>query len=142
KSGHRREPPGSRPDRRGGDPDSRGDRSRLYGRGRPPARCGHEHQEVDGPRLLSRPQAPQRPASSRTAYAHQRAHPQRAGQGDRRQEKSDEVGTSTMAKPALRARKKEKKNIAVGVAHVAATFNNTIITISDGQGNTISWSSA
>jgi small subunit ribosomal protein S11 len=47
-----------------------------------------------------------------------------------------------MAKPAPRARKKEKKNIAVGVAHVAATFNNTIITISDGQGNTISWSSA
>ena len=47
-----------------------------------------------------------------------------------------------MAKPAPRARKKEKKNIAGGVAHVAATFNNTIITISDGQGNTISWSSA
>src|SRR5436305_14987772 len=47
-----------------------------------------------------------------------------------------------MAKPAPRARKKEKKNVAVGVAHVAATFNNTIITITDGQGNTISWSSA
>ena len=41
-----------------------------------------------------------------------------------------------------RARKKEKKNIAVGVAHVAATFNNTIITITDAQGNAISWSSA
>jgi len=47
-----------------------------------------------------------------------------------------------MAKPAARARKKEKKNVVVGVAHVAATFNNTIITITDGQGNTISWSSA
>jgi small subunit ribosomal protein S11 len=47
-----------------------------------------------------------------------------------------------MAKPAARARKKEKKNIVMGVAHVAATFNNTIITITDGQGNTISWSSA
>src|SRR5271154_7140636 len=43
---------------------------------------------------------------------------------------------------APRARKKEKKNVVVGVAHVAATFNNTIITITDGQGNTISWSSA
>src|ERR1700748_735240 len=41
-----------------------------------------------------------------------------------------------------RARKKEKKNIAIGVAHVAATFNNTIITITDPQGNAISWSSA
>jgi small subunit ribosomal protein S11 len=43
---------------------------------------------------------------------------------------------------AGRARKKEKKNIVVGVAHVAATFNNTIITITDQQGNAISWSSA
>src|ERR1700723_329388 len=41
-----------------------------------------------------------------------------------------------------RARKKEKKNIVVGVAHVAATFNNTIVTITDAQGNAISWSSA
>src|SRR5271154_2021826 len=49
------------------------------------------------------------------------------------------------AKPAgraPRARKKEKKNVVVGVAHVAATFNNTIITITDTQGNAISWSSA
>src|SRR3977135_2575410 len=45
-------------------------------------------------------------------------------------------------KGAGRARKKEKKNIVVGVAHVAATFNNTIITITDQQGNAISWSSA
>ena len=41
-----------------------------------------------------------------------------------------------------RTRKKEKKNVVVGVAHVAATFNNTIITITDQQGNAISWSSA
>jgi small subunit ribosomal protein S11 len=43
---------------------------------------------------------------------------------------------------AGRARKKEKKNVVVGVAHVAATFNNTIITITDQQGNAVSWSSA
>src|ERR1700734_3289496 len=43
---------------------------------------------------------------------------------------------------AGRARKKEKKNVVVGVAHVAATFNNTIITITDTQGNAVSWSSA
>jgi small subunit ribosomal protein S11 len=47
-----------------------------------------------------------------------------------------------MAKAAPRARKKEKKNIAVGIAHVSATFNNTIITITDPQGNAVSWSSA
>ena len=45
-------------------------------------------------------------------------------------------------KSSGRARKKEKKNVVVGVAHVAATFNNTIVTITDAQGNTISWSSA
>src|ERR1700742_4448103 len=45
-------------------------------------------------------------------------------------------------KGAGRARKKEKKNIVVGMAHVAATFNNTIITITDTAGNAISWSSA
>jgi small subunit ribosomal protein S11 len=49
---------------------------------------------------------------------------------------------SATAKPAARARKKEKKNIVVGVAHVAATFNNTIVSIADTQGNVISWSSA
>jgi small subunit ribosomal protein S11 len=47
-----------------------------------------------------------------------------------------------MAKATARARKKEKKNVVTGVAHVAATFNNTIITITDGAGNTVSWSSA
>jgi len=43
---------------------------------------------------------------------------------------------------AARTRKKEKKNVVVGVAHVAATFNNTIITITDATGNAVSWSSA
>jgi len=38
--------------------------------------------------------------------------------------------------------KREKKNIAVGVAHVNSSFNNTMITITDTQGNAISWSSA
>jgi small subunit ribosomal protein S11 len=47
-----------------------------------------------------------------------------------------------MAKAAARARKKEKKNVVTGVAHVNATFNNTIITITDVQGNAVSWSSA
>ena len=38
--------------------------------------------------------------------------------------------------------KKERKNIISGVAHVNSTFNNTIVTITDAQGNAISWSSA
>ena len=39
-------------------------------------------------------------------------------------------------------RKKEKKNVAVGQAHIKSTFNNTIVTITDLQGNTLSWASA
>lgn len=41
-----------------------------------------------------------------------------------------------------RVRRRERKNITNGIAHVNSTFNNTMITISDVQGNTISWSSA
>jgi small subunit ribosomal protein S11 len=47
-----------------------------------------------------------------------------------------------MAKEATRVRRRERKNIASGIAHVNSTFNNTMITIADAQGNTISWSSA
>ncbi|MEZ5866355.1 MAG: 30S ribosomal protein S11 [Geminicoccaceae bacterium] len=39
-------------------------------------------------------------------------------------------------------RRRERKNISSGIAHVNATFNNTMITIADAQGNAISWSSA
>ncbi len=49
-----------------------------------------------------------------------------------------------MAKPAAagRVRRRERKNITSGIAHVSATFNNTKITITDVQGNAIAWSSA
>jgi small subunit ribosomal protein S11 len=47
-----------------------------------------------------------------------------------------------MAKEAGRVKRRERKNISSGVAHVHSTFNNTMITITDAQGNTIAWSSA
>lgn len=50
-----------------------------------------------------------------------------------------------MAKPASggrRPRRRERKNITHGVAHIKSSFNNTIITITDQQGNTISWASS
>src|SRR5450432_1852738 len=43
---------------------------------------------------------------------------------------------------APRLRRRERKNITSGVAHVNASFNNTVITITDAQGNTIAWSSS
>ena len=50
-----------------------------------------------------------------------------------------------MAKPAAggrRPRKREKKNVSHGVAHIKSSFNNTIITITDQSGNVLSWASA
>ncbi|WP_420431952.1 30S ribosomal protein S11 [Hyphobacterium sp.] len=47
-----------------------------------------------------------------------------------------------MAKAPERVKRRERKNITSGVAHVNASFNNTQITITDAQGNTISWSTA
>ena len=47
-----------------------------------------------------------------------------------------------MAQKKVERRRKEKKNVVRGVAHIHSTFNNTIVTICDEAGNAISWSSA
>ena len=48
-----------------------------------------------------------------------------------------------MAKPkAKKTKRREKKNVLHGQAHIKSTFNNTIVTITDQQGNTLSWASA
>ena len=52
------------------------------------------------------------------------------------------TGAAAGAPGASRIRRRERKNITAGVAHVNATFNNTMITITDAQGNTIAWSSS
>ena len=70
------------------------------------------------------------------------------------QEKTEEKAPVPAAAPApaaaagekeaggARIKKRERKNISTGVVHVNATFNNTIVTVTDMQGNTVSWSSA
>jgi small subunit ribosomal protein S11 len=47
-----------------------------------------------------------------------------------------------MAKPVSKTRKRVKKNVVDGVAHIHASFNNTIITITDRQGNALAWATA
>ena len=47
-----------------------------------------------------------------------------------------------MAKPKIKAKKKVKKVVVDGIAHVHASFNNTIITLSDRQGNVLSWATS
>ena len=45
-------------------------------------------------------------------------------------------------KGAVRTKRRERKNIERGAAHIQSTFNNTIVTITDTQGNTVSWASS
>ena len=47
-----------------------------------------------------------------------------------------------MAKANTRVRKKVKKNVAEGIAHIHASFNNTIVTITDRQGNALAWATS
>ncbi|SKA76178.1 30S ribosomal protein S11 [Desulfobaculum bizertense] len=47
-----------------------------------------------------------------------------------------------MAKPRRSGKKKEKKNVPAGIAHIQSTFNNTIVTFSDMKGNVVSWASS
>jgi len=47
-----------------------------------------------------------------------------------------------MAKPVTKTRKRVKKNVVDGVAHIHASFNNTIITITDRQGNALGWATS
>ena len=47
-----------------------------------------------------------------------------------------------MARRVARTKRRERKNIESGVAHIKSTFNNTIVTITDEKGNTIAWASA
>ena len=57
-------------------------------------------------------------------------------------EVSEKENKEQEKKPKAKAKKKIKKNITTGIAFVNATFNNTIVTISDDSGNVIAWSSA
>jgi small subunit ribosomal protein S11 len=52
------------------------------------------------------------------------------------------AASASAEQPAGRVKRRERKNITSGVAHVSATFNNTIVTITDAQGNAIAWSSS
>jgi len=51
------------------------------------------------------------------------------------------AGDAAAAKPKA-AKKKSKKNVSTGIAHIQSTFNNTVVTITDVNGNTVAWSSA
>ena len=80
---------------------------------------------------------------ARAAHPHQRPHPQGPEEDRRRQEEGRE---EVMAKPkpgGRRPRKRERKNVTYGVAHIKSSFNNTIVSITDQRGQRrSSWASA
>ena len=53
-----------------------------------------------------------------------------------------EVASLARPRKGTRLRRRERKNVPVGIAHIRSTFNNTIVTITDKQGNVLSWSSS
>jgi small subunit ribosomal protein S11 len=57
-------------------------------------------------------------------------------------EKPPAAAGTSQAPGAKGGRKRAKKNVSTGIAHIQSTFNNTIVTITDLQGNVVSWSSA
>lgn len=57
-------------------------------------------------------------------------------------ETTEKTETQAKAATAARSRKKAKRQVVEGIAHIQASFNNTIVTITDVQGNAIAWSSA
>jgi len=61
---------------------------------------------------------------------------------DTKTAKTKKAGKSGKAKRSSVGKKKKRRNVVVGVVHIQASFNNTIVSISDLQGNAISWSSA
>ncbi len=59
-----------------------------------------------------------------------------------KQDKNAATAAPETAAPAKKAKKKSKKNVATGIAHIMSTFNNTVVSITDVNGNTVAWSSA
>ena len=85
--------------------------------------------------------AARRPASSHAAAnGHQRANGKHGHRSIEQVESEREDGKACSGRTTPKRR--ERKNITHGIAHIKSSFNNTIITISDQQGNTLAWASA
>ena len=114
----------------------------LPGRGRPPPRAPAGDQAADRDRLVPRPAPPARPAGERPADEDERAHAQ-GPEEDRRPREEGEVTWRLLVERARgRTRRRVKKNIAIGQAHIKTSFNNTIVSLTDKDGDVIVWESA
>jgi small subunit ribosomal protein S11 len=101
-------------------------------------------------RRRQRPRRSEAPAASGTGEAarqrpadeDERANPQGPGQGRRPLEEEGQVVAPPRKAAKGRGRRRVKKNIAIGQAHIKTSFNNTIVALTDKEGNVIVWESA
>ena len=98
---------------------------------------------LSGDRRLPRPAPPAQPAGARPAHEDERAHAQ-GPEEDRRPREEGEVMAPPRRAAATRGRtrRRVRKNIAIGQAHIKTSFNNTIVALTDKEGNVIVWESA
>src|ERR671920_1935120 len=85
---------------------------------------------------------PARPAGARAADEDERAHAQGPEEDRRPREEGEVVAPPRKSAARGRTRRRVKKNIAIGQAHIKTSFNNTIVSLTDKDGNGIAWESA
>ena len=146
-------------------------RARVQGRGRPPPRGVDEHQAADGHRLAtaasgtagacrcaaSAPTPTPAPARGRAGASMIKKKPAAPARRPRRAQRAPKKvrsrvngrraakqrsRTRSRQRPERAARSRSGKEVRTGIAHVQATFNNTIVTLTDKMGNVVSWASA
>ena len=121
-----------------------------FGRRRSAQRNLAEHQAADRDGLLSRSPSSPRAARSRPAHPYQLREPARdhaaaPSPTRRKQQRRPRLhgqSSSEIRNKKKTFKKKEKKSVPVGLVHVQATFNNTIVTFTDPIGNVLAWSSS
>src|SRR5262249_46739859 len=117
-------------------------RRALPGRGRPAPRADAGDQAPVRDRRLPRAPPSPRAARQRPAHEDERPHAQGPEEDRRPREEGEVMAPPRKAATRGRARRRVRKNIAVGQAHIKTSFNNTIVALTDPQGNVIVWESA
>src|SRR5207237_7700506 len=101
-----------------------------------------EHQAADGDRHLPWSAPPSWVARPRPTHPDERAHPAWSAQDRRRAQEGRGEEVNMPKKKVVRTRRREKKHVNVGQTHIQSTFNNTVVSLTDAQGNVLAWGSA
>src|SRR6188472_1250237 len=133
---------GQGPDRRRGHETPDLHRREPRGRGRPAPRAYPGDQAAVRDRRVPRRAAPPQPARPRPADQDQRAYAEGPEEDRRAREEGEVMAPPRKSAARGRTRRRVKKNVAIGQAHIKTSFNNTIVSLTDTEGNVIAWESA